>query len=85
MLHKTTATRKILTPNKKKIKVHNQQKQLKEQLTLLLKQEPIKKNATNNHDQHIDINSFNSHVRKRNKNQTKKRKRRSNKQEASKI
>ena len=63
--------------------INNQQVELKEKLTQLLKQES--KNVTNNHDQHIDINNFNSNIIKHNKNRTKKRTRSSNKQQASKI
>ena len=43
------------------------------------------RNVTNNHDQHTDTNIFNSNIIKCNKNQKKKRTRRSNKQKTSKI
>ena len=43
------------------------------------------RNITNNHDQHTDTDNFNSNIMKHNKNQKKKRTRRSNKRKISKI
>ena len=43
------------------------------------------RNVTNNHDQHTDTDNFNSNIMKHNKNQKKKRARRSNKRKISKI
>ena len=69
----TTNNKKSLTPNK----INNQQVELKEQLTQLLKQESIKEMLQNT--------MINTLTQIRRKNQKKKQARRSNKQQTSKI